>query len=164
MFDKATLDMLSALKLEELGDIISRQERVAKYLSMPFEQRFQFAISDFYSQKMHETFLRLLANAKLKHPHATFNGIAYFPECKLDKDKLIQLSTGNFLGYPSNIIVYGATGSGKSYIACCLGSVACNLGKKTIFYRMPDLLQDFACTQTALQRKRFIRKLGNVDL
>lgn len=29
---------------------------------------------------------------------------------------------------------------------------------------MPDLLQDFACAQTALQRKRFIRKLGNVDL
>ena len=49
MFDKATLDILSALKLDELGDIVRRQDSVPEYISMPFDQRLQFAIVELYS-------------------------------------------------------------------------------------------------------------------
>ena len=37
MFDKATLDILSELKLDELGDIVRRQDSVPEYISMPFD-------------------------------------------------------------------------------------------------------------------------------
>ena len=36
MFDKATLDILSELKLDELGNIVRRQDSVPEYISMPF--------------------------------------------------------------------------------------------------------------------------------
>ena len=49
MFDKATLDILSELKLDELGDIVRRQDSVPEYISMPFDQRLQFAIVELYS-------------------------------------------------------------------------------------------------------------------
>ena len=39
MFDKATLDILSELKLDELGNIVRRQDSVSEYISMPFDQR-----------------------------------------------------------------------------------------------------------------------------
>ena len=44
MLDKATLDILSELKLDELGNIVRRQDSVPEYISMPFDQRLQFAI------------------------------------------------------------------------------------------------------------------------
>ena len=49
MLDKATLDILSELKLDKLGDIVRRQDSVPEYISMPFDQRIQFAIAELYS-------------------------------------------------------------------------------------------------------------------
>lgn len=49
MFDKATLDILSELKLDELGNIVRIQDYVPEYISMPFDQRLQFAIAELYS-------------------------------------------------------------------------------------------------------------------
>ena len=49
MLDKATLDILSELKLDELGNIVRRQDSVPEYISMPFDQRLQFAIAGLYS-------------------------------------------------------------------------------------------------------------------
>ena len=37
MFDKATLDILSELKRDELGNIVRRQDSVPEYISMPFD-------------------------------------------------------------------------------------------------------------------------------
>ena len=164
MLDKATLDILSELKLDELGNIVRRQDSVPEYISMPFDQRLQFAIADLYSLQADALYKRLVSNARMKHPNATFQGIEYVPERNLDRIKLTQLSTGDFLAHAGNILVYGATGSGKSFISCCLGNVACRHGKKTLFYRMPDLIQDFECLETPQQKKRFITRLGGRDL
>ena len=100
----------------------------------------------------------------MKHPQATFLGIEYIAGRNLDREKLSQLSSGDFLFHAGNILVYGATGSGKSYISCYLGNVACRMGRKPLFYRMPDLIQDFECLETPQQRKRFITRLGGMDL
>lgn len=164
MIDKSTLDKLSDLKLEELGEIVMRQDSVPEYVSMPFAQRLQFAIDELHSIRSDGLYRRLVINARMKHPNATFQGIEYIPERNLDRNKLSQLSTGDFLAHAGNILVYGATGSGKSFIACCLSNVACRHGKKTLFYRMPDLIQNFECLETPQQRKRFITRLGRMDL
>lgn len=164
MLDKSTLDKLMELKLDDLGGIILRQSSVPEYTCMPFDQRFQFAIDELHSLRSDSLCKRLVANAKMKHPQATFLGIEYIAGRNLDREKLSQLSSGDFLFHAGNILVYGATGSGKSYIACCLGNVACRMGRKTLFYRMPDLIQDFECLETPQQRKRFITRLGGMDL
>ena len=140
MLDKATLDILSELKLDELGNIVRRQDSVPEYISMPFDQRLQFAIADLYSLQADALYKRLVSNARMKHPNATFQGIEYVPERNLDRIKLTQLSTGDFLAHAGNILAYGATG------------------------RMPDLIQDFECLETPQQKKRFITRLGRIDL
>lgn len=131
---------------------------------MPFDQRLQFAIAELYSLQSDTMYKRLVSNARMKHPNATFQGIEYVPQRNLDRIKLSKLSTGDFLTHSGNILVYGATGSGKSFIACCLGNVSCRHGKKTLFCRMPDLIQDFECLETPQQKKRFITRLGRIDL
>lgn len=164
MIDKSSIEKLNALKLDELVDIISRQDSIAEFIGMPFDQRFQFIIDDLYAVKMDQNYKRLLANARLKYPGASFCSIDYLPNRNLDKQIISQLSTGNFLNYATDIAAYGISGSGKSYIACCIGTMACAHGRRTLFYRMPDLISDFECLETAQQRKRFISKLARMDL
>ena len=66
-------------------------------------------------------------------PGASFHSIDYLPGRNLDKTTLTQLATGNFLGYATDIAIYGISRSGKSFIACCLGTMACSHGKRTLF-------------------------------
>ena len=68
------------------------------------------------------------------------------------------------MGHATDIAVYGATGSGKSYLSCVLGKAACLKGKRTLFYRMQDMLLDYDCIETPQQRKKFLKKLANYDL
>lgn len=84
---------------------------------MPFDQRFQFIIDDLYAVKMDQNYKRLLANARLKFPGASFYSIDYLPNRNLDKQIISQLTTGSFLNYATDIVAYGIFGSGKSCIA-----------------------------------------------
>ncbi|MGF0051907.1 ATP-binding protein [Catenibacterium mitsuokai] len=54
-----------------------------------------------------------------------------------------------------NLIIVGATGSGKSYIACALGVEACNAPLKVMYVRLPDLLAelDFAKVQENYRKR-----------
>ena len=105
MLDKATLDILSELKLDELGNIVRRQDSVSEYISMPFDQRLQFAIAELYSLQSDAMYKRLVNNARMKHPNATFQGIECGPQRILDWTKLTQLSTGDFLTHEGNLLV-----------------------------------------------------------
>ena len=88
MFDKATLDILSELKLDELGNIVRIQDSVPEYISMPFDQRLQFAIAELYSLQSDAMYKRLVSNSRMMHPNATFQGIEYVLQRNLDRTKL----------------------------------------------------------------------------
>lgn len=164
MIDSNTRDMLSSLRIPELADIIDRQEGIPEFLAMPFEDRLGHAVFDLYSVKNTEHNMKLVRNAKFKHPNASFSAIDYIPERHLDRSLLCQLSACNFLGHGTNIAFFGATGCGKSYLASCLGINACLRGYPTRFYRMPDLLADYDCLESPVKKRKFIKKLANYDL
>ena len=60
MLDKATLDQLSALRLDDFAAIVIRQDSVPEYIPMPFDQRLQFAISELYSLRSDDLYRRLV--------------------------------------------------------------------------------------------------------
>jgi len=49
----------------------------------------------------------------------------------LTKQQLALLAEGNYIKQGQNILITGATGCGKSFIACALGHQACLQGYKT---------------------------------
>ena len=46
----------------------------------------------------------------------------------------------SFIDRGENILITGATGCGKSFLASALGHQACSLGKKVAYYSLPKLL------------------------
>ena len=53
-----------------------------------------------------------------------------------------KIVTNEYINRHENLIIFGATGSGKSYIACALGVEACNATLKVMYVRLPDLLAE----------------------
>jgi DNA replication protein DnaC len=60
----------------------------------------------------------------------------------LDKSLIMKLSTCNYIHEKHNAIVLGASGAGKSYMACALGVAACRNFLKTRLVRLEHNRQD----------------------
>lgn len=164
MLDNDTKRLLKELKIEEVAEIVERQETIPDFVSMDFISRLQFVIQDLYTDKMTERNNRNIKKAGFKYPTADICKIVYNDDRKLDRTVINNLATSNYINHKTNVAFIGATGCGKSFLASALGVRACNLGLRVKFYRMPDLLSDFDCIETPQQKKRLIRLIANYDL
>ena len=164
MIDVTTQMQMREMHIQEMLDIVNSQERVPEFLSMPFETRFQHVVSDFYSLKMKERNERLVKRARIKYTNVSVEDILYTPERCLDRNMITQLSTGNYISFATNVAIYGPTRTGKTFIASVLANISCHIGRSTFYVRMPDLLAEYACKETARQKVRFINKMERFSL
>lgn len=63
------------------------------------------------------------------------------PGRNLTKQQLAAMAEGRYLQQGENILITGATGCGKSYLACALGHQACLQGYKTTYLNMNRLIE-----------------------
>lgn len=78
--------------------------------------------------------------AKLRLP-ATIEQIECSSARNLSKQQLATLAEGRYLDNGENLLITGATGCGKSYLACALGHQACLQGYKTTYLGMNRLIE-----------------------
>jgi DNA replication protein DnaC len=140
MNTQSTLDQLISLKLygmagryqSVLEQPLHQQPEPHLLLGMLAEaeaQHRQIARTDLY--------LRL---SRLRY-HALPEQINCSEQRGITSDQLLQLNDGMFIRQGDNVLITGATGCGKSFLACALGRKACMLGYRTIYYSMNRFLE-----------------------
>lgn len=90
-----------------------------------------------------------MRKAGFSYPGACVEDINYRSDRDLKPKLLLRLGTCNYIKEKHNIIIQGATGSGKTYIACAFGIAAVRQFYTVKYIRLPGLLCDFQ-TATAL--------------
>ncbi|MBP8641020.1 MAG: ATP-binding protein [Oscillospiraceae bacterium] len=140
MINEETRRKLREMSLEDMIKILDIQDTDIAYSSLPFDERIKIAVDYTYQEKYNDKVKRLIKQAKFRIPNADINDV-YYPERKLDKPLLLELGTCQFVSSNSNIVFQGFTGSGKSFLACCIGKQACKQGVRTRYIRIPDLLE-----------------------
>ena len=70
---------------------------------------------------------KLRYNAVLEQVHCNDNR-------NLSKEKLMMIADCSFVERAENLLITGATGCGKSYLACAIGRQACTLGYRTLYF------------------------------
>lgn len=135
-----TLQQMQQLRLQGMHHCYRSQ------LELPMDQQLQG--HDLVAQLLQAELLNranektawYLILAKLKLP-ATVEQIECSHARNLTKQQLATLIEGRYLQQGENILITGATGCGKSYLACALGHQACILGYKTIYLGMNRLIE-----------------------
>lgn len=63
------------------------------------------------------------------------------PKRGTDKAQIADLITGGYIERGEPLLISGATGCGKSFLASALGLKACSQGKKVLYFNLQKLLQ-----------------------
>ena len=86
---------------------------------------------------------KLIRQANFSDPGACLENVEYLPDRGLKQEELLRFGTCNYIQEHHNIILLGATGSGKTYLACALGMAAARRFYAVKYIRLPDLLVEF---------------------
>ena len=143
------------------------EEQIGKpeiYAEMTFNERISIMIDREYDARHDRHIKRLVKQASFPSVHAFLTDVEYFPDRHLDRDTIRTLSTNEYIRKKRNIIILGATGSGKTFLANAFGINACYAGLATWYVRMPDLFIQYSLEEEKGRSMEFLRKIGRYAL
>ena len=155
------------------------QMRELKLSGMEHSYQSQLELSVNHQLEGHELIAHLLGAEKLYRSNARlvallhaaklrFDAIPESIECNatrnLSKGQWSLLLEGTYVQQGENILITGATGCGKSYVACALGYQACLLGIKTRYYNMNRLIEVISMAKTEGSYIKFLNSLEKIPL
>ncbi|MDM1511159.1 ATP-binding protein, partial [Myroides odoratimimus] len=103
---------------------------------------------------------RLLKASKLRY-NALPEQIICNEERGLTREQILRLSDTLFLEKAENILITGATGCGKSFLACAIGRSACMLGYRTVYFSMSKFIENLAQTRLDGTYLKWIKFISN---
>ena len=165
MLNQKTIDKLHEMHLSAMAEAFEMQCKDPRtYESLPFEDRFGFMVDREWEKRKNTKLQKLITAATFRYPNACIEGIEYHADRKLDKSQMLELSSCRYIADDHHIILKGASGNGKTYIACALGIAACRNYIKTRYIRLPDLLNELMISYGDGSFKKVIAAYQKIDL
>ena len=113
--------------------------------------------------RQHQRTRLLLQLGKLRY-QAGIEQIICSPQRNLTKQELAQLSDCSYIIRAENILITGATGSGKSYLACALGNQSCLMGYRTMYLNMNRFCEKLAVSKLDGTYLKLLNQLEKIRL
>lgn len=135
-----TLEKMRGLMLSGMAD------HYQAVLSMPAHQQPESAVmlAQLLEAELlyrnHRRTQTAIKNARFRY-QASVEEIICSQDRNLSRETLSMLADGSYIDRGENIIISGATGCGKSFLASALGYQACMQGRKVAYFSLPKLLQ-----------------------
>jgi len=158
MTNQSTIDKLIEMRLTAMADAFRNQINDPKMKEVPFEDRFGMLVDIEYSSRKNNRLKRLIKGAEFDQPGASIMDIDYTSGRKLNKSLISRLASCEYITEHRNIFITGATGSGKTYMACAFGMEACKQYYSVKYVRIPDLLMDLETARNEGTYKKTLAK------
>jgi len=164
MLTNETISKLQDMRLGVMARQFKEQLDDPQFASMSFEDRFSILVDAEWSTRKSNHLKSLIKNAGYAIPGACVEDIEYLPDRKLDKSQILRLASCAYIQEAHNIVLLGATGAGKTYLACALGMAANRNFYNTKYIRLPDLLVEIAVARGSGTYRELMRKYKKVSL
>jgi len=135
MNTSATLEQLRELKLQGMA------RSYESVIQLPVNQHpeshaliAQLAEAERQNRTQYKTQLYLKLS-KLRYA-GSLEELQYSASRNLAKEQVLQLADCSYIDRSENLLISGATGAGKSFLACAFGNQACVMGYKTLYLNL----------------------------
>lgn len=158
MINDATINKLIEMHMTPMADAYRHQLSDPTMKDVPFEDRFGMMVDIEYTTRKSNRLKKLIHDAGMEQPDASIAAIDYQSGRRLNKSLITRLASCQYITEYRNIFLTGATGSGKTYMACAFGMEACKQYYSVKYVRLPDLLLELqeargnGCFQIVLKK------------
>lgn len=130
---------LTTLRLHGMTHAWQAMSESRQHLSVSLTEGLEILLDAENLERENRRTRRLHQSAAFRY-QASMEEIRYDKTRGLDKAVMAHLSTCQFISQGESILITGATGCGKSFVATALGYQACALGYKACYYNVQKLL------------------------
>lgn len=164
MLNAPTTEKLHALKLSAMATAWTEQQAQPDLIALAFDERFGLLVEAEWHARENKRLTRALQEARLKIPHACVEAIDYPARRELDKALVRQLATCRWVEEHQNLLVVGATGTGKTFVGCAFAQQACRKGFRALYRRASRLFHELTLARADGTYLRLLTKLARVDV
>lgn len=164
MLNEPTIEKLRALRLEGLLCAWMQQQKDPDAGALGFDERLGLLIDAEWLGRENKRITRSLREAKLRITEACIEGIDYPAKRELDKALVRQLQTCRWVQEHQAVLITGATGTGKSYLACALANQACRKGFRALYRRAPRLFDELKIARADGTYRTALARLARADV
>jgi len=164
MLTESTLTKLHEIRLGVMAQHFSQQTLNPAMNELAFEERFGLLVDAEWSARKSNRLKRLIKNAGYAISNACVENISYHADRKIDKALISRLTCCSYLHENHNVIIMGATGVGKTYLACALGIAASRNFYTVKYTRLPDLFSELALGRTDGSYRKVIKHYTHAKL
>jgi DNA replication protein DnaC len=164
MLQEPTLEKLYAMRLGGMAAAWEEQARSTGTQDLGFDERFGMLVDAEYLARENRRFKRLLREADFRIAEASMEGVRVSAERGLAAAQVRQLRTGKWIAEHLNVLITGATGVGKSFVACALGQLACRDGNKVAYRRLPRLFEEVSLAKAEGTYGKLLGRLAKTQV
>ncbi len=159
MNNNSTLEKMKELKLWGMQRYFAASLQTGEHEHTTADELLAFLIDAEYDYKKTKRINTAFKNAKFRYL-VNMEDINFNKNRNLDKNIFLRLADCSFITKKENVIITGATGVGKSYLASALGHQACVMGYKVRYFNMSKL---FAALKISKADNTYLREMARIE-
>ena len=159
-----TLTQLRGLRLDGMVRAIEEQATSTAATALGFDERFSMLVQAETAWRDDRRVQRLLKAAKLKVSTACVEDINWRASRALDRELVAALAGGGWIRNAQNLLITGATGCGKTWLACALAHQAAKSGFSVLYVRAGRLFDELHVAHGDGSFARRLTQLAKLDV
>jgi DNA replication protein DnaC len=163
MLHTQTIDGLYALRLEAMAQALADQEESAEYQALSFEDRLGLLVDRELTERENRRRARYLKSAKLRS-NAVVEDVDFRRQRGLDRAQVLELAECAWVRNRHQLAIVGATGTGKTFLACALANAAIRRGHNALYLRFPRMLDELAIARVDGRFARLTAAWARIDV
>ena len=163
MLTHPTHERLIALGLTGMAKAFEEQRRLPDLEALSFEERIGLLVDREAAERDTKRLTARLKFAALRQ-NACVEDVDWRTPRGIDRAVFARLVVGDWIDRHENVLITGAAGLGKSWIACALGHKACRDNRSVLYHRVPRLFEALALARGDGRYGRLLKALGRVQV
>ena len=156
-------NQLSQLRLHGMYSSWKAMVETRQHHELSFGEGLEVLLQAEEENRINRRFERLKKTASFRY-QATIEELSLETSRGMNASQITELATGNYLDKGESVLVTGATGCGKSFLASALGHQACSQGHKVLYYNTQKLLMHTKMARIDGSFLKFFEKLAKANL